>query len=98
MLNLHNVLIGKVENILPVCLHTLIFFLRANDEFVEIAETCTCRNQLTKDYVLLQTNEMIHLSADCCLVENLGGLLERCGRHEALGLESRTGDTLEYLC
>ena len=52
---------------------------------------------MTADNVLLHTLEAVLLATDSCLVEHLGGLLERSGRHEALGTEGSTGDTLEYL-
>ena len=52
---------------------------------------------MTANHVLLHTLKFVNLSANSSFVEHLGGFLERCGRHEALGLESCTGDTLKNL-
>ena len=68
-----------------------------NDDFVELTQTGTSRNEVTADNVLLHTLEVVGLSADGCFVEHLRCLLEGCGRHEALRLERSTRDTLENL-
>ena len=39
----------------------------------------------------------IGLAVNGSFVEHLGGFLERCGRHEARGLQCSAGDTLKYL-
>ena len=52
---------------------------------------------MTADHILLHAFEIIGLTVDGSLVEHLGGLLERCRRHERRCLESGTGDALEYL-
>ena len=38
--------------------------------------TGTCWNQLTDNNILFQTDQMVNLSIDCCLCQNLGGFLE----------------------
>ena len=52
---------------------------------------------MTTDDVLLHSFQIVDLATDGSLVEHLGRLLERSGRHEALGLQGDTGDALEYL-
>ena len=86
-----------VEDVLLVGLDALVILTRTNDELVKLAQTCTGGDAMTADNVLLHTLETVLLATDGSLVEHLGGLLERSGRHEALGTEGSTGDTLEYL-
>ena len=74
-----------------------VFFLRTNDNLVEFAQTCTGRDEVTADDVLLHTYERVALARDGCLVEHLRCLLEGGCRHEALGTEGCTGDTLQDL-
>lgn len=69
----------------------------AYDEAFVFAETCSGRDQMTADDVFFHALEGVGLAGDGCFVENLGGLLERCGRHEARSLECGAGDALEYL-
>lgn len=52
------------------------FFLAADDNLLELAQTCTCRDEVAADYVLLHTFECVALAADSCFVEYLGCLLE----------------------
>ena len=52
---------------------------------------------MTADHVLLQALEGIHLAADGGVGEHLRGLLERGGRHEAVGPEGGAGDALQHL-
>ena len=40
--------------------------------------TGTCRDWLTDNNILLQTNQVIYLTVDSGLGQNLGGLLEGC--------------------
>ena len=65
-----------VEYILSVGLHTLIFFLRAYDKFIPLTKTSTCRNQVSANYILLHTLEIIYLTTDSSLIQNLSSLLE----------------------
>ena len=44
-----------------------------------------CRDQLTDDDVLLQTDQMVDLALDCSIGQDLGGLLEGCGGQEGIG-------------
>lgn len=91
------ILTGKVEHGLAVSKDAVVLFLRADDEFLPLAESGTGRNEVTGYHVLLHTFQTVYLTTYGSLVEHLGGLLERSGRHEALGTEGSTGDTLEYL-
>ena len=68
-----------------------------NDDLLELTHTGTSWDEVTADNVLLHTFEQVHFAADSCFVEDLGGLLEGSGRHEGLGTEGSTGDTLEDL-
>lgn len=87
------VLTGKVEHSLAVCLDAVVLFLRTNDEFLPLAESCTGRDEVTSDHVLLHTFQTVYLTTYCSFVEHLGCLLERCSRDEALGLQCCTCDT-----
>ena len=91
-------LFREVDNVFAVGLHALVVFLRANNKALPIAQTCTCGDEVTGNNVLLHALELVHLTTYSCLVEHLSGLLERCRRDEALGLESGAGDTLQNLC
>ena len=71
--------------------------LQTYHEVVVLAQTRTARNQVTANHVLLQVLQRVDLRLDGCLVEHLGGLLERCGRDEARGLQCGAGDTLQHL-
>ena len=92
------VLTGKVEHGLAVSKDAVVLFLRADDEFLPLAESGTGRNEVTCYHVLLHTFQTVYLTTYGSLVEHLCCLLERCGRDEALGLQRRTSDALEYLC
>ena len=66
---LQNLLIlnGLVHLLLTVCAEL--------DGAVSL-HTCSGWNQLTDDYVLLQTDQVIYLAVDSCLCQNLCGFLE----------------------
>ena len=98
LFSLHGFLLAIVDNVLAVGLHTVVILLRADNDFVELAKTRTGRDEVSADNVLLHTLEIVYLATYSRFVEHLGCLLERCCRHEALGLESGTRNTLEYLC
>ena len=51
-------------------------FLRAHDNLVEVAETCTGRDEVARDDILLHTYEWVALATDGCFVEHLCSLLE----------------------
>ena len=57
----------------------------------------TGRNQVAANYVLFQLLERVALAEDGRFVQHFGRLLERCCRHEAAGLQCRTGNTLQDL-
>ena len=67
------------------------------NQIVVFAHTGTGRYQVTANHILLHTFKRIDLTLDSGLVEDLGGLLERCCRDEARCLEGTTGNTLENL-
>ena len=93
----HDWRICIVEYILSVSLHALVLFLRTNNKFLPLAETGTCWNQVTADNILLHSLKVIYLTTNSSLVQDLSGLLERSGTHEALSTKSGTGNTLEDL-
>ena len=88
---------SEVGHILAIGLHALVVLFGQNNELAVLTRTGSGRNQVTADDVLLHALKVVALTSDGSFVEHLGGLLERCSRHEALGLESGTGDTLKYL-
>ena len=71
--------------------------LGRNDQILVFAKTRTARDQVSADDVLLQILQRIDLGLDGCLVERLGGLLERGRRDEARGLQGGAGNTLQHL-
>ena len=75
-----------------------MLFLRTNYKLLPLTKTCSRRDQVSADYVLLHSLESIALATDCSLVENLGRFLERSSRHEALCTEGCTCNTLKHLC
>lgn len=81
---------GEVEGIFDVV-------LTADHNALVGAETCTCGDEVTADDVLLHALEIVDLAVDGSFVEDLGGLLEGCSRHERRCLEGGAGDTLENL-
>ncbi len=52
---------------------------RRHKDFLEILLTCTGRNRVTADDILLQTFEVVDTAADCSFAEHLGGFLEGSG-------------------
>src|SRR3712207_1619033 len=57
--------------------------------------TCSRRNELADDHVLLEAGEVIHLTLDGGVRKDASGLLERSRRKEAIRGERRLGDTHE---
>ena len=51
-------------------------FLRTHDNLVEVAETCTGRDEVARDDILLHTYEWVALATDGRFVEHLCSLLE----------------------
>ena len=62
-------LFSKVEHVLAVSLHTLILFLGADNNLIELTQTSTGRDEVTADNVLLHTLEEVLLTAYGGLVE-----------------------------
>ena len=56
--------------------------LAADDKALVFAEAGTGGNEVTADNVLLHALEQVGLALDSGFVEDLGGFLERGGRHE----------------
>src|SRR5919112_5658643 len=54
------------------------------------------RDELTDDYVLLQTGQVVHLALDGGVGKDTGGLLERGRREEAVGGERGLGYAHEH--
>ena len=65
-------LVREIGNVAAVGLHTVVLFLRANNNLLPLAKTCTCRDEVTRDNVLLHTLEVVYLTTDSSLVEKLG--------------------------
>ena len=63
-----------------LCQIDIILFLNISVQLdgAVTLHTGTSRNQLTNQNVLLQTNQLIYLSVDGSLGQNLGCLLEGC--------------------
>ena len=57
------ILTGKVEHGLAVSKYAVVLFLRADDEFLPLAESCTGRNEVTRYHVLLHTFQTVYLTA-----------------------------------
>jgi hypothetical protein len=49
--------VRELEDIATVSLKTLIAFLATYNNLLELTQTCTSRNEVTADYVLLHTEE-----------------------------------------
>lgn len=66
----------KIEDILSVCLHTLIFFLGAYYNLIPLTETRTGWYKMTTDNIFFHALETVYLATYGSLVENLCGFLE----------------------
>ena len=66
----------SLYDLLEICKILLLVDSRSNEDFLELLLTCTCRDRMTADDILLKTLESIDATADCCLAEYLCGLLE----------------------
>lgn len=71
-----HLLLGVVNYVLAVSLHTVIVFFRADHNLVKLTQTGTGRDKVSADNVLLHTLKRINLATYGCLVEHLSGLLE----------------------
>ena len=63
-------------NLLEICKVLLSVNCRSNEDFLELLLTCTGRDRMSADNVLLKTLESIDTTADSRLAEYLGSLLE----------------------
>ena len=64
-------------------LDLVMLLLRHYEELVILGQTCTSRDEVTADDVLLDALELVRLARDGRIVEYLGGLLEGSRRDEA---------------
>lgn len=71
-----HIVVNVLKHALTICQHAVVIFLAAYYDLVELTKTCTSRDEVTTDYVLLHTLKTVALAVDSCLVEHLGGLLE----------------------
>ena len=62
--------------LLEICKILLLVNSWSNEDFLELLLTCTCRDRMSADDILLKTFERVDASADSRLAEYLGGLLE----------------------
>src|SRR5882757_2767759 len=65
----------------------LIFLFRSYDQVVELTLSCTGRDEVAHDHVLLQTCEVIRFTADGSFAQHLGRLLEGSGREPTFSLQ-----------
>ena len=65
-----------IYDLLEICKILLLVYSRSNEDFLELLLTCTCRDRMTADDILLKTLESIDATADRCLAEYLCILLE----------------------
>ena len=64
------------EILLEICKILLHIGSWSNQDLLEFLLTCTCRDRMSADDVLLKTLESVDAAADSCLAEHLGSLLE----------------------
>ena len=62
--------------LLEICKILLHVSSWSNKNFLELLLTCTCRDRMSADNILLKTFESIDAATDRCLAEYLGSLLE----------------------
>ena len=62
--------------LLEICKILLLVNSWSNEDFLELLLTCTCRDRMSTDDILLKTFECVDTSADSRLAEHLGSLLE----------------------
>ena len=74
-----------------------MFAHRHDHETLVLTQTRTSGDEVTTDDVLLEAFERIDLTVDSSIVEDLRRFLEGSSRHEALRLQSSTGDPLKDL-
>ena len=68
--------VGIVEYSPTIGKSPIVFFPTADNNLVELAQTCTCRYEMTTDDILLHALKVVALTIDSGIVEDLGGLLE----------------------
>ena len=66
----------SLYDLLEICKILLLVDSWSNEDFLELLLTCTCRDRMTTDDILLKTFESIDATADSCLAEYLCSLLE----------------------
>ena len=73
-------IVSRQQDLIVILQSNLVLWLYICVELYRTVtlHTGTSRNQLTNDYVLLQTDQMVNLTIDSRLGQNLGGLLEGC--------------------
>ena len=60
----------------------LVFILSVNYEFLELAQSCAGRYEVSADNVFLHALKSVNASVDGSVVEHFCGFLERSRRHE----------------
>ena len=63
-------------DLLEICKILLLVNSRSNQNLLELLLTCTCRDRMTADNVLLKTLESVDSTADSSFAEHLCSLLE----------------------
>ena len=63
-------------DLLEICKILLLVYSWSYKDFLELLLSCTCRDRMTADDILLKTLESIDATADSCLAEYLCSLLE----------------------
>ena len=64
------------RDLLEICKILLHVHSRSNEDLLELLLTCTCRDRMSADDILLKTLESIDATADSRLAEHLCSLLE----------------------
>ena len=92
-------IVSRQQDLIVILQSNLVLWLYICVELYRTVtlHTGTSRNQLTNDYVLLQTDQMVNLTIDSRLGQNLGGLLEGCSGQEGVVGQSSLGDAQQHL-
>ena len=65
-----------IINLLEICKILLSIGSRSHEDFLELLLTCTCRDRVSADDILLKTFKVVYATSDSGLAEYLGCLLE----------------------